>query len=302
MNPIGQNMKWFQNLREIFYSLRHRYRLAQLNSFVQRGYIKGEAKLLGKPLYADQEDQWAFDSYFRTRHFEKNFYTNYHALWKLFCSVKKIKTPQRFYVYDIACGPYTASVSLLNFLQGNGGLKRKSVSFNFCDKGNLAFEKFCEAGKNKALLSFPVSSDFLEIDTTFKLREWNVCMNQCPHGQWEDCKPYKEISPLKGSGDISPDGDAVNLIFLSYPGTYYNRKFIRCAEKVISGFSTEQKAFPTYIIYSHYDGKDEVENDMRNAEAFRVKSVITNEDRPVPFKTYYYHIFEVEAADEIIPF
>ena len=288
-------MKQFQKLRQRFYCLRHRFFMAQLKSVIWRNYSAGDAKELGKPLYENSRaDRRLFNLYFRNYHFEKNFYTNYHALWKLFCTEKKIAIHRKFYVYDIACGPYTATVALLNFLEKHGGLKGKSFSFNFCDKGNLVLERLYQANKDTAGIDFPIPC-FWQISSRFDLDERDICIRQCLYGLRWGCRSYQhKIGESKTLSDSRETG--VNLIFLSYPGTAYEEKFITCARQIISAFQPEQKGLPTYIIYSHYTGDENMKADFKELINFNVISEIYSGNEPIPFRDYYYYIYELETA------
>jgi len=288
-------MKHLQNLRQIFYCLRHRFFMAQLKSVIWRNYRKAEAKDLGKPLYENSRmDRRLFNLYFRNYHFEKNFYTSYHALWRLFCKERKIAIPLNFYVYDIACGPYTATVALLNFLEQHGGLKEKSFSFNFCDKGSLVLERLYQANKDTAGIDFPTHC-FWQINSRFDLDERDICIRKCLYTLEWGCRLYQhKIVEKKTMSDFREAG--INLIFLSYPGIKYEEKFIRCAAEICNALQPEQKRFPTYVIYSHYMKNEDMKADLQKQINFKVTLVTKNKEKLLPFADYYYYIYELETA------
>lgn len=292
---LSRIAEYLQNLREIFYCLRHRFFMAQLKSVLCRHYRKADAKDLGKPLDENSRvDRRLFNLYFRNYHFEKNFYTSYHALWKLFCAGKETAIPRKFYVYDIACGPYTATVALLNFLEQHGGLEGKSFSFNFCDKGSLVLERLYQANKDTAGIDFLIPC-FWQIKSRFDLEERDICIRQCLYDSRWGCRVYQtEIGDKKAMSDCGED-DAVNLIFLSYPGVKYEEKFATCAAQTVSDFKPEQKRFPTYIIYAHYTGDEEMKDDFQELINFKVTSVTESQKRLLPFGDYYYYIYELET-------
>ncbi len=71
-------------LKKFFCQKRHEYLLKDLNAIFSK-YKVGNPKELGKSLFkGDKKHEAIFKKYFKTYHFEKNFYTNYHAIHKLF--------------------------------------------------------------------------------------------------------------------------------------------------------------------------------------------------------------------------
>ena len=128
--------------------------LKKLKEYLGKKYSQGDAPNCGKPL----ADEQSLDQYLERGHFHKNFYTNYHAFYNLFYGGQNaISTiPERFYVYDIACGPYTATLSLLNFLQNESNLAGKSFVFNFCEKEDWLLRRLYDANKDAEQLYFPV--------------------------------------------------------------------------------------------------------------------------------------------------
>ena len=127
----------------------HERVLVELRALLLRGYKGGNAKEMGEPLCKGiTEDTLRLERYFKSGHFHKNYYTNYHALWNLFCQ-KGASIPEVFYVYDLACGPYTATLSLMNFLHNDKqDIQRKTFYFTFCDMGDLCLDKLHGANAN----------------------------------------------------------------------------------------------------------------------------------------------------------
>jgi len=267
--------------------------MKDLKAVIYSKYKVGKASELGKPLFKGKRtDESAFKDYFKTYHFEKNFYTNYHAIHKLFDTYYQlIKIPKNFYVYDIACGPYTATISLLNFLEKNKSLKGRAFSFTLCDQGNLTLYLLDQAAKENSDLFFPIPY-FVQIRSEFDVNDWNISINQCVSDKIYGCRHYSDINIKEKENYNTVNEDGINLIFCSYAGTYGEGKFVHCIEKIFSGFSSQQKAYPTYIIYSHYIGKDKIEKDIKNIKSFSVSDMIQSNE-PVPFPSYYYFIFKV---------
>lgn len=229
--------------------------LEELKKFVSNGnYCKGSASEFGKPIVNES----MLNRYFQSRHFYKNFYTNYHALCNLFYR-QHVVIPQKFYVYDIACGPYTASITLLNFLHIENNLKGKSFNLEFCDKNDWLLQKLYNHNINsKNILSFPVDLKLLclpeypNIIKDFELTSWDIIIKVCSEFNFEyyGCK---KLSIQSNSTLNTFSNNAVNLVFISYPGTFPNMpKFIKCLSELINSFSANQNRLPTYIIYSHY--------------------------------------------------
>lgn len=240
---------------------KHKRILDQLRSSLSRRYNEGASKNLGDPLYKkNPEDEIKFKEYFQSGHFHKNFHTNYHALWNIFCR-KGAAIPDVFYVYDLACGPYTATMGLLNFLNnGKEDFAKKYFVLTFCDMGDIYLEKLYQVNNNgHQQLSFPVELDLFpvtlakgQITDTFLPQGYKIILNQCRQDNEHQCD--LSVYPHIDKFDI-PQGTnvhGINLIFCSYPGKYGERKFAHCIQRTINNFSPQQRHFPTYIIYSHF--------------------------------------------------
>ncbi len=290
---------------------KHKNILDQLRNSLESRYKVGAAESVGKPLYKNRnEDEKKFNEYIRSGHFHKNLHINYHALWKLFCHHEEI--PEKFYVYDIACGPYTATISLLNFLHNHRCLKGKSFQFTFCDMGDLVLEKLCQENKNKDnhILSFPVPLDLFpgqhnlskgEILNTFKLNDYEIHIRQCCNKN--NCKTLYEIdNSEKHQVANSLNHTGINIIFCSFVGNYGEPKFInKCTKEVLCKFTSEQKLFSTYIIYSHYlkksSWKEKIKNDIENnLSDFSPKLIDDDRGEAIPFRnSYFYYIYKLDS-------
>ncbi|MCP4112613.1 MAG: hypothetical protein GY749_44995 [Desulfobacteraceae bacterium] len=221
-------MKWL--LRKL-YCWKHKIALDQQCIAINKHYKKDSAYTVGKPIYQGQAGaRDIFDSYFQNYHFHKNFFANYHAVWKLFCSGTKTVIPENFFVYDIACGPYTATLSLLQFFQNEKTLKRQAFFLNLCDMGNFALEKLYQANSHiQQTLTFPVP---LENECKeFQPGKWEICTRNCYHENMYGCRLLNNIQDTRAD-IVFDDKNSMNLIFCSYAGISYNIKFIDC----ITGF------------------------------------------------------------------
>jgi hypothetical protein len=257
------------------------------------------ARIIGQPLYQRQsESQSIFDKYFMHYHFHKNFYTNYHALKKLFYSFIKSEAPQFLFVYDIACGPYTATLSLLRFFQNENKLKKQNFFMNFCDRGDFTLEKLyreINPADKKLIFPVPLKQEYKK----FQPNEWKISINQCCYEYRYGCKNLCAIEMQNKTVENRLVGDfnnrnSVNLIFCSYPGISYGKKFLNCVDHIVNNFSPSQKKIPTYLIYSHYTGKDRVKEDIQETK-LKVRLIADNDNEAVPFSSYYYLIFRIEA-------
>jgi len=287
---------------------RHEYLLKDLNAAIYSKYKIGKASELGKPLFkGNKTDESAFKDYFKTYHFEKNFYTNYHAIHKLFdTEYQLINIPKKFCVYDIACGPYTATISLLNFLEKNNSLKGRAFSFTLCDQGDLTLDLLYQAAKENSDLFFPIPY-FVQIRSEFDVNDWNISINQCHDAKKYGCRHYSDINIKEKENHDNINEDGINLILCSYVGKRGEKKFFDCIEKTFAGFSPHQKTYPTYIIYSHYIKKNEdekeikkaVEKEIKDIKSFSVSDVIQS-NKPVPFPNDYYLICKIDSKIQFV--
>lgn len=276
--------------------------LKKFKEYLVKKYSQGYALNCGEPITTEQ----SLNQYLEGGHFHKNFYTNYHALYDLFYGGQNaISIPEMFYVYDIACGPYTATLSLLNFLQNEGSLAGKSFVFNFCEKEDWLLTRLCDANKGAEYLAFPVplslftAPRFSVGDIVSRFDDLNWCINtrQCAKS---DCDQHSR----RELGQIPQESsNALNLILCSYPGKHpKDPKYIKCIGRTIYSLSLSQRNFPIYIIYSHYKdrsssfGRKEIrETVTERLKRLNVEFISDNADIEVPFYGYYHCIFRSEA-------
>ncbi len=287
---------------------RHTNFLQKLKDYLGKygAYDKGSAGDFGRGI----SDEETLTRYIAGGHFHKNFYTNYHALHILFCGEHQVSIPDVFYVYDIACGPYTATISLLNFLKTGGNLTGKSFIFTFCDRpkfirhnvneiteDNWLLTQLCDMNKEGIpLLSFPKNlrlfpkqeiaqnPDLLEqlnyfrtnIACEFESINWQYHTWQCGNYDHDkhDCCLFKS-NILNDLSDTSFSSDnSINLIFCSYPGINPNYdKFFKCIKGFTEKFSMQQKKIPTYVIYSHYVPTELGLNEVREITKQKMTSI-----------------------------
>lgn len=244
-------------------------------------------------------DKQSLAQYLQKGHFHKNFYTNYHALYNLFyCGQSAISIPEKFYVYDIACGPYTATVSLLNFLRNEGNLTGKSFALNFCEKENWLLGELRDANKDTEQLYFPVPLSLFgdprfgvgDIVNRFDDLIWRINTKQCANS---GCNQHscREVGQMP-----EESSNALNLILCSYPGTHhFDRKFIGCIANTVYRLPHSKKNLPTYIVYSHY--RYSSSRIVECLGRLNIKLVGDNANEKVPFSNCYYCIFRSEIRD-----
>ncbi|MGE0086491.1 MAG: hypothetical protein AB7S75_18950 [Desulfococcaceae bacterium] len=170
-------------------------------------YSVGSATEFGKPI----NDQKSFDKYLKSGHLNKNLYTNYHALYTLF-SENCLTIPQKFYVYDIACGPYTATIALLLFLSNHDSLSDRVFNFHLCDPSEWLIDKLNSLNPqlSQNVLSFPISN------CQFHLNQYQINSIICPNFN-NECNGIPTILINRNYID-EESSNALNLFFLSYPG------------------------------------------------------------------------------------
>lgn len=285
--------------------------LKRLRKFVERCYHPIDDA--GDPMYdGNPEDELRLERYFKTGHFHKNLYTNYHALSKIFRDAHAT-IPDVFHVYDLACGPYTATISLLTYLNNDGqDLEHKSFLFTFCDKGDLCLEKLCRENAHAhrqisfamTFEPFLLSMGDISIPHAFATGGYRIVLYQCSQQNERLCNTSKY--PILGTPALPEDPDApgVNLVFCLYPGIYGEPKFFRCIRRTLTTFSRKQQQYPTFIIYAHFliperrrihdtSWKERVGEGLSSSlRKYPIKSLFENANERLPFRDFY-HIIEL---------
>lgn len=276
--------------------------LKSIKIWLEKYYDSSQSTAIknSKPIQSNK----SLDSYVSTGHFLKNFHTNYHALTKLF---QDRSVPYHFNVYDLACGPFTATISLLNYLVHTDSLNNRTFRFHFCDIDNWTMNHCLIS--NNGIIEFKIPCRYFpskeivgrDIITTFDIMH-SIETKICTNGRFQTRVCMKRHhSSLRQEAQIIRHQNAVNLILCSYFGEGpNNHQYVKYISRIISNFNYSQKQCPTYIIYSHYDNRSRTHNStsvkakFARSLAFDIKTVDDSGDEEVPFSNCFYTILEVK--------